>query len=264
MKSVLEFQKAKKEQRPISVVTAYDAWTGRAAARSNVDCILVGDSVAMVLHGYDTTVPATVDLLALHVAAVSRAAKDKFIVGDLPFLSFRKGLEPAMNAVEKLMQAGAHAVKIEGVRGHEDLIEHIVASGVPVMAHLGLTPQFVHAFGGMRVQARDAEAQKMLLEQAKIVEKLGCFAIVLECVPEGIARQVTGAVSIPTIGIGAGVGCDGQVLVMHDLLGLNPDFSPKFVRKYLDGFNLVEAALNRFDRDVKERTFPSSEETYSS
>ncbi len=188
MKTHLEYQDAKNSGRPISLVTCYDSWTAKIILSSQVDSILVGDSAAMTMHGMTSTLPISTAVMAVHVAAVSRViGNQKLIIGDLPFLSYRKGLVSGMRAVEKLMKAGAHAVKLEGVSGNEKLVEHIVESGVPVMGHLGLTPQSVNLFGGMRVQAREKSAQQKLMDDAKKLQDLGCFSVVLECVPEGIA-----------------------------------------------------------------------------
>jgi 3-methyl-2-oxobutanoate hydroxymethyltransferase len=263
MQNVADFARFKAEGRKISMVTAYDAWSARLVAHSNVDAILVGDSAAMVVHGFGTTLMATVDLMVLHTSAVSRSAEDKFVIADLPFLSFRKGIEPAMTAVGALVASGAQAVKLEGVDGHEDVVEHIVGSGIPVMGHIGLTPQSVHRFGGYRVQGRSEADAAGLLRQAHALERLGCFAIVLECVPADLARTITGELRIPTIGIGAGVGTDGQVLVLQDLCGVDNGHAPRFVRRYLDGERVLTDALNRFDADVKCTRFPGPEESYT-
>ena len=263
MTSVQDFARFKAAGRRISMIAAYDAWSAAVIARSQVDAILVGDSAAMVLHGHPTTLPATVDMMALHTAAVARLANGKFVVADLPFLSFRKGLVVAMNAVETLMRAGAHAVKLEGVDGNEEVVRHVVGSGVPVMGHIGLTPQSVHQLGGFRVQGRsDADADK-LLRHAHVLQELGCFAVVLECIPSAVAGRITSELRIPTIGIGAGPCTDGQVLVLHDLLGLDTGHTPKFVRRYVDGERVVTDALNRYDADVKAGRFPTAEESYS-
>jgi 3-methyl-2-oxobutanoate hydroxymethyltransferase len=260
--NVLDFHQMKNEGRKISVVTCYDYSSARAVAESNIDCILVGDSLAMVMHGHPTTLSATTAMMALHTAAVARGAPAKFIVADLPFLSYRKGLKDAMDAVHELMSAGAHAVKLEGVRGHADIVRHIVESGVPVMGHLGLTPQSINLLGGMKVQARTDAAVELLAVQARELEEAGCFSLVLECVPSEAARKVTDLLKIPTIGIGAGPNVDGQVLVYQDVLGLNPGFKPKFLRVYANTFGVVQAALNAYDRDVKDGHFPSASESY--
>jgi 3-methyl-2-oxobutanoate hydroxymethyltransferase len=262
VKSILDFQKKKDAGEKISMITCYDYTSARIVNSSSVDCILVGDSVAMTMHGHSDTLPANVELMALHVAAVRKGAPEKFIVGDMPFLAHRGSVDATMNAVCKVMQAGAQAVKIEGIKGTEAILTHIVESGVPVMGHLGLTPQSLHAFGGFKVQATDERAAEWLLEQAKQVQKAGCFALVLECVPSEVARFVTENISIPTIGIGAGSATSGQVLVFQDLLGLNTEFKPRFVRKFIDGAELFREAINRFDHEVKSREFPLEKESY--
>jgi len=261
--NVHDFQKMKDEGRRISMITCYDYSSARAVVDSNIDCILVGDSLAMTMHGYPTTLSATTAMMALHTAAVAKGAPGKFIIGDLPFLSYRKGLKEAMDAVHELMRAGANAVKLEGVRGHADIVRHIVDSGVPVMGHLGLTPQSVHGLGGMRVQARTNAALKVLTSEARELEDAGCFALVLECVPTQGARRVTDLLRIPTIGIGAGTHVSGQVLVYQDVLGLNPGFKPKFLRVYANTFEVITSALNTYDGDVKSGAFPSESESYS-
>lgn len=263
MTSVREFAAFKAEKRRISIVTAYDAWSAQIVARSHVDAILVGDSAAMVVHGHPSTLAATVELMALHTRAVSRSSGGKFVISDLPFLSNRKGIAEAMNAVGALITSGAHAVKLEGVDGHEDVVRQIVGSGVPVMGHIGLTPQSVNQLGGFRVQGKgDADATN-LVRQAHVLEDLGCFAIVLECVPAQLAAQITSELTLPTIGIGAGAATDGQVLVLQDLWGVTEGHRPRFVRRYLDGSRVLTDALDRYDDDVKEIRFPTSEESYS-
>lgn len=244
------------------MITCYDHYTAKIVAASSIDCILVGDSAAMVMHGHQTTVPATADMMAIHVAAVAKGAPQKFLIGDMPFLSVRRDRKYAMKCVEKLMQAGANAVKIEGVAGHERIISHIVGSGVPVMGHLGLTPQSVNQLGGFKVQGVGEKAEKAVIEDAKKLEGLGVFAIVLECVPSALAEKVTKAVAVPTIGIGAGAGTDGQVLVLQDMLGLIEGFRPKFLRTYLDGFAMFRDAVDRYHAEVVEGSFPGEKESY--
>ncbi len=260
--NVHDFQKMKDDGRKISMITCYDYSSARAVAESNIDCILVGDSLAMTMHGYPNTLSATTAMMALHTAAVAKGAPAKFIIADLPFLSYRKGLKDAMDAVHELMSAGAHAVKLEGVRGHAEIVRHIVDSGVPVMGHLGLTPQSLHGLGGMKVQARTNAAVKVLTAEARELEDAGCFALVLECVPTQGARRVTDLLKIPTIGIGAGTHVSGQVLVYQDMLGLNPGFKPKFLRVYANTFEVIQTALNAYDSDVKSGAFPSASESY--
>ncbi|MGH8243561.1 MAG: 3-methyl-2-oxobutanoate hydroxymethyltransferase, partial [Steroidobacteraceae bacterium] len=261
MKSVLDFAAAKAAGRKISMVTCYDASLARVLEASQVDCLLVGDSAAMVMHGQPDTLAATVDLMAMHTAAVRRGAPTRFLIADLPFLSFRKGVPAALDAVAAMMRAGAQAVKLEGVAGHEDVVAAITGSGVPVMGHLGLTPQSVNALAGYRVQGRTEDSAMRIIEEAKQLEALGCFSLVLECVPSALAARITGALAIPTIGIGAGIECDGQVLVLQDLLGLSNGHRPKFLRTYLDGFGQVRDAVDRFDRDVKQGAFPTAAES---
>lgn len=263
MLNVLDFAARKREHNRLSMVTCYDYAFARLLNATPVDCLLVGDSVAMVVHGFPSTVHADIDMMALHTRAVARGAPDKFIVGDVPFLAARKGLEPAMDAVAKLMQSGAQAVKIEGAAGQVDLMAHIVESGVPVMGHLGLTPQSVNAFGGHKVQGRDAAAAARIVSDAERLEKAGCFALVLECVPAPLAREISRRVGIPTIGIGAGADTDGQVLVLHDMLGLQPDFKPRFVRRYACGSELVTGAVSRFHSDIRDGSFPNCKEAYA-
>lgn len=261
--NVLDFPERKRRHQRIVMVTCYDATSAGILAETSVDMLLVGDSAAMVMHGHDTTLPIGVDEIAWHVRAVRAGAPDGFIVADLPFLTTRKGLENAMDAVEALMKAGANAVKIEGIAGHEALIRHIVESGVPVMGHLGLTPQSVHQLGGFRVQGRDAQARERLLAEAKTCEAAGCFSLVLECVPDDLATRISRSLAIPTIGIGAGEGTDGQVLVMQDLLGLGTGPAPKFVRRYLDGRRLFRDAFERFADDVRRGEYPGEAERYA-
>ena len=261
MKSAVEF-KARKGKAPISMVSAYTHWEARFLAASPVDCVLVGDSVATVLDGEPTTVAATPEIMARHTAAVARGlGGNKFLVADFPLFAARKGIGPALDCAALLLRAGAHAVKIEGVDGHENVLHHLVQSGVPVIAHLGLTPQSVHAIG-YKVQGKTPAAADSLIRQAQSAEIAGCCGLVLECIPVGLAAEITAAVSIPTIGIGAGAGCDGQVLVFHDMLGLNPGFSAKFVRTFADGNKTVTDGLKAFHDAVTDRSFPSDRESY--
>lgn len=260
--NVLDFQALKARNEKIVMITCYDYTSARIVQDSDVDVILVGDSAAMVMHGYGTTIPADIEMMCRHIESVARGTKNKFIVGDMPFLSFRQSLTDNMRAVASVMKAGAHAVKLEGIEGNVETIRHIVKSGVPVMGHLGLTPQSVNQLGGFRVQGRGDQAAEVLREEAKACEQAGCFALVLECVPDDLAAEITASLTIPTIGIGAGSGTDGQVLVMQDLLGLSSDFKPKFVRKYLDGRQLWQDAFNAYASDVKSGQFPAADESY--
>ncbi|HLH42349.1 MAG TPA: 3-methyl-2-oxobutanoate hydroxymethyltransferase [Bryobacteraceae bacterium] len=258
-----DFLRAKTERRKLSLLTCYDYTFARLLSRTAIDGILVGDSAAMVMQGYANTISATLDLIRLHTEAVARGAPEKFIIADMPFLSYRKGIAAALDAAQVLLAAGAHAVKVEGVEGHEDAIQRLVQSGIPVMGHLGLQPQSVRAYGGFRVQGRTQESADDICRRARSLEQLGAFSIVLECIPANLAREITCALGIPTIGIGAGVGCDGQILVLQDLLGLDPSFRPKFARPFLDGATRVVDAVARFDQAVKAGTFPAAEESYA-
>lgn len=261
--NILELVQWKRTGRKLTMLTCYDAWSARLLSEASVDMVLVGDSAAMVMHGHEDTIPATVDMMSAHVTAVRRGAPRHFLIGDLPFMAWRRDLASAVDAVTSLMQAGANAVKLEGYDAHtQAVVERVVGSGVPVMGHIGLTPQSVHALGGFRVQGRGENAAQKLLEQARGLEAAGCFAVVLECVPESVSAEITAAVKVPTIGIGAGVHCDGQVLVLHDLLGLTAGRRAKFVRTYMDGAGEVRAAVDRFLADVAAGRFPSQTESY--
>jgi len=259
VKTVADFARAQRAA-PLVVVTAYDAQLARLAAAADVDALLVGDSVAMVVHGYASTVHATTAMMVTHVAAVRRGAPDILIVADLPFLAVRRGLVAATDAAGDLLRAGANAVKIEGVAGHEDVIAHLIGSGIPVMGHLGVTPQAVHQ-QGYRVRGRTRPEAARLRADAKTLQRLGAFALVLECVPAALAATLTRGLAIPTVGIGAGPHTSGQVIVLNDLLGLDPSFRPRFARSYLDGAGLVTAAVAAFARDVRAGGFPSARET---
>jgi 3-methyl-2-oxobutanoate hydroxymethyltransferase len=256
------FAAAKAAGARIVMVTAYDTWSARLLADSPIDCILVGDSAMMVVHGEKDTLGATPELMAMHTRAVSRGAPGKFIVADMPFLAARKGETHALDCAAMLLRSGAHAVKIEGAQGHTHVVRHLVESGIPVMGHLGLTPQWVRGFGGFKVQAKDAAGAGQLREDASALEQAGVFALVLECIPQALAREVTSALRIPTIGIGAGAGCDGQVLVLHDMLGLNPGFKPRFARSFADGAALVRGGAARFAEAVRGGEFPSEGEGF--
>jgi len=260
VKSILDFARAKREERPIVILSAYDAQMARLIEASEADAILVGDSAAMVVHGFPSTLHATVEMMAVHTAAVRRGAPTIMVIADMPFLSVRLGRDEAVRAAGALMQAGATAVKIEGVTGHEDIITHLIGSGIPVMGHLGLTPQSVHQLGGNRLQGRTPAEAARLKADALGLEQLGAFSLVLECVPEALAAEISGALATPTIGIGAGPATDGQVLVLADLLGLDAAFRPRFVRRYLEGHETVLGAINAFARDVRAARFPAREE----
>jgi len=260
--NVLDFGARKREGKLLTLTTCYDFWSARILDSSDIDALLVGDSLAMVMHGHESTITATTELMALHTRAVARGAPTKFLITDMAFPSFRRGISEAMANVDVLMKAGTNAVKVEGIRGHEDVVEHIVGSGIPVMGHVGLTPQSVHALGGFKVQGTTEEAAEQLVDDAKRLEQAGCFAIVLECIPAGVASRITAELGVPTIGIGAGRGVDGQVLVLHDLTGLQRDVSPRFVRRFADGYAMISSAVSAFQAEVEAGTFPADEETY--
>ncbi len=264
MITVPEFKIRKDSGQKITLMTCYDSSFAKLLADSQIDVLLVGDSSAMVMQGRDSTIHASPDTIAFFVDSVARGtAGEKFIVADMPFLSTRKSLHYGMECAERFLKAGAHAIKIEGIRGNEKLVTHLVESGIPVMGHLGLTPQFVHAFGGMKLQAKTPEEQDKLLNDAKRFQECGAFSLVLEVVPTSIATKITSLLQIPTIGIGAGPGVDGQVLVLQDLLGFNPSFTPKFLRTYLNGNELFKQAFQRFHDDVVHGNYPNEKESYS-
>lgn len=255
-------QKVSSGQPPIAMITAYDAPGARIADAAGVDVILVGDSLAMVVLGYDDTLSVTVEDMAYHSAAVARTKPRALIVTDMPWMSYHTGPVDAVTNGAKLIRSGAEAVKLEGGRSRLEVVKALVDSEIPVMGHLGLTPQSVHAFGGYSVQAKTKEAAKRLLDDAVELQNAGVFSIVLEAVPQVVAQVATKVLSIPTIGIGAGLDCDGQVLVFHDALGLSFGHKPKFVRRYANLAEESVKAIERYVHDVKMRQFPSAEETY--
>jgi 3-methyl-2-oxobutanoate hydroxymethyltransferase len=244
------------------MVTAYDAPTARIADEAGVDLILVGDSVAMVVLGYEDTLQVTTADMAHHVAAVARAKPAALVVGDLPWMSYHVSVEETVRNAAALVRAGATAVKLEGGRKRLPMVRAILDAEIPVMGHLGLTPQSIHAIGGFRVQGRAPDAAQALLEDAQALAEAGCFALVLECVPDEVARLVTEAVPVPTIGIGAGPWCDGQVLVFHDVLGLQDELRPKFVRRYAELKGDAVAALSAYAADVRGGRFPAEGESF--
>jgi len=253
----------KRKGEPITVVTAYDHPTARLADEAGIEILLVGDSLGTVVLGYDSTLPVTMEDILHHTKAVTRARPSALVVADLPFMSYQVSDEQAvLNAGRLIKEGGADAVKLEGGERVAGAAARMVAAGIPVMGHLGLTPQSVLAFGGYRVQARGEADQERLLREAKALENAGCFALVLEGIPARLGTQVTRELGIPTIGIGAGVGCDGQVLVSHDLLGFFLGHQPKFVRRYAELAQVVRDAFARYAADVKARRFPADEESY--
>ncbi|MBX3728126.1 MAG: 3-methyl-2-oxobutanoate hydroxymethyltransferase [Candidatus Sumerlaeia bacterium] len=242
--------------RPIVMVTAYDACFGALADEAGVDLILVGDSAGMVVHGYDTTLPVTVEMIEMHVAAVARGARRALIVADMPFMSYQVTPEEAVRNAGRFLKAGAQAVKIEGHGPRiRETVRALSSIGIPVIGHIGLVPQSVHALSGYRIQGKTDEEAERLMTMARLQQEAGLSAIVLECIPHDLARRITAEVAIPTIGIGAGPHCDGQVLVMHDLLGLT-EHPPSFARKYLDLRAGTLRAFRKYARDVRERSFP--------
>ncbi len=252
--SVLDLAAAKRQQRPLAMVTAYDWPTGRLVDEAGVDCVLVGDSVAMVVAGRDSTIPATLEQMIYHGEIVARAVARALVVVDLPFPLQHLGVRKAVASCARILkETGCQAVKLEGTAGQADVIAGIVAAGIPVMGHVGLRPQAVHQLGGYRMQ-RDLDH---LLADAKAAAEARAFAVVLECVPPEVAATITAAIDIPTIGIGAGPQCDGQVLVLHDLIGLSLGHVPKFVRAYADVKTTLADAVARWRADVATRTFPA-------
>lgn len=247
----------------VTMLTAYDYLTGKIVDEAGVDCILVGDSLAMVVLGYDTTLPVTVDEMLHHTKAVRRGVKRALLVGDMPFGSYQGSVSEAVsNAVRFLKEAGADAVKIEGGAHVVECARRMVEVGIPVMGHLGMTPQSVRQFGGFKVQGKDERQRRKILDDAAALEEAGAFSLVLEGIPVGLAEEVTASVTIPTIGIGAGRGCDGQVLVIHDLLGMVEDFKPRFVKRYANLAEQARDAVRAYCREVQDGVYPGDEHTY--
>ena len=256
-------RKMKFDKEKITMLTAYDYTTAKMVDAGGVDSILIGDSAANVMAGLETTLPITLDQLIYHTQCVVRGVERALIVADLPFGSYQSNSEKALeSAVRMMKEGGAHAVKIEGGIEIQKSIKKIVNAGIPVMGHLGLTPQSIYQFGTYKVRAKEeAEAEK-LLSDAKLLEELGCFAVVLEKIPADLAKKVTESISIPTIGIGAGPDCDGQVLVYQDMVGMNQGFTPKFLRRYLDLYTEITGAVSQYVKDVKTADFPNKNESY--
>lgn len=259
---MLDFYKKKQMKEKVCMITCYDYTSARILAKTNVDCLLVGDSAAMMMHGCKDTLSATIEMMQHHTVAVHRGAGDKFIVADLPFMSYRKSFGQNVSAAQKLIQAGAHAVKIENVSGNENFITHLSQSGVPVMGHLGLTPQFIHTLGGYHAQGKSMESANRIKADALRLQDAGCFSLVLECVPMNLAKEITESLSISTIGIGSGPFTDGQVLVFQDVLGLNMDFKPRFVQTFLNGYEQFKNGIETFIHAVQLGRFPTDEHCY--
>ena len=258
--TVRTLQQKKRRGEPITMMTAYDYPTARWVDEAGIDVILVGDSLGMVVLGYPNTLPVTMEAMLHHAKAVARGAKRALLVGDMPFMSYQVSVEAALrNAGRFLQEAGMDAVKIEGGRERVDTVRALVEAGIPVMGHIGLTPQKVMQFGGFRLQGRTAEAARRLVEDALALQEAGCFALVLEMVPAQVAGYITQRLDIPTIGIGAGPDCDGQVLVFHDLVGMFEEFTPKFVKRYANIGAEIRKALQAYKEDVEAHRFPASE-----
>lgn len=261
--TLLDFRNKKENAQKISMVTCYDYTSACILAETAIDCLLVGDTAAMIMHGFSSTLPATVDMMCHHIAAVNRGANHKFIVGDMPFLSYRQSHGKNMTAVAALMQAGAHAIKLEGCAGNLKLIHHLTESGIPVMGHIGLTPQSIHQLGGYKIQGKTEESASRLQQEAFALQEAGCFALVLECVPTLIAKKITQHLTIATIGIGAGPYTDGQVLVLQDLLGLTMNQTkPKFVKEFMNGRELFKNSIESYIQSVQQQEFPQHEHSY--
>ena len=258
---VLEQMKNKGEK--ISMLTAYDYSFAKIIDEAGIDIILVGDSASNVMAGHETTLPITLDQMVYHASSVIRAVKRALVVVDLPFGTYQSDSQEALKSAIRIMkESGAHAVKLEGGHLAKESIERIIQAGIPVMGHLGLTPQSIYKFGTYTVRAEEEEEAKTLISDSEMLEKIGCFSIVLEKIPNELAKKVTSSLKLPIIGIGAGSHVDGQVLVSHDMLGMNKDFSPRFLRRYLDLDSLVGNAVKKYSKDIKEGNFPNKEEQY--
>lgn len=261
--TIPDISRKKAEGRKISVLTAYDFPMAQIVDQAGIDIVLVGDSLGMVVQGVESTLPVTMDEMVYHTRMVSRAVRSALVVGDMPFLSYQTSVDEAVrNAGRFLKDAGAEAVKLEGGTAVAGATRAIVAAGIPVMGHVGLTPQHVHALGGYKVQGKDTAAREKVLADARAVQEAGAFSVVLEAVPSGLAGEITAMLSIPTIGIGAGPQCDGQVLVLHDLLGLFDRFTPKFVKRYASLKADALRAVQEYKKEVENGTFPSEEQSF--
>ncbi len=253
----------KKEDEKISMLTAYDYTMARIVDQAGIDVILVGDSASNVMAGHETTVPMTLDHMIYHATCVVRGVERSLIIADLPFMSYQVTPKEALISAGRMMkEAGVHGVKLEGGRPIIETVKKIVDAGIPVMGHLGLTPQSIYKFGTYKVRAKEEREAEDLLEDAKRLEEAGCFSIVLEKIPATLAQKVTSQLSIPTIGIGAGAACDGQVLVLHDMLGLNKEFKPRFLRRYADLHTSITDSVSQFITDIKKGDFPNEDEQY--
>lgn len=262
-KTIQSFKTAKAEGRRITMLTAYDYTTASLLDEAGVDCLLVGDSLGMVMLGYENTLRVTMDEMIHHTKAVARAAKHALLIGDMPFLSYHASTEAAvLNAGRFIQEGGAQAVKLEGGPDVIDKVRAIIKAQIPVLGHLGLTPQSVNIFGGFKRQGQNIEAARQMLDDALLLQDAGVFGLILECVPEGLAKVITGKLNIPTIGIGAGVHCDGQVLVIQDLLGMFRRMRPKFVKAYMEGGDATVSAVKRYLQEVQSGEFPAAEHSF--
>src|SRR5688572_791505 len=256
-------QKMKSSGQKISMLTAYDYSFASLIDAAGIDVLLVGDSASNVMAGHETTLPITLDQMIYHAASVIRGAKHSLVVVDMPFGSYQSNSDIALaSAIRIMKETGGHAIKLEGGEEVLDSVKRIIGAGIPVMAHLGLTPQSIYKFGTYNVRAKEEAEANKLRADAKLLEEAGCFAVVLEKIPAVLAKEVSQSLQIPTIGIGAGKFCDGQVLVMHDMLGLNTEFRPRFLRQYLNLHEQATAAVKQYIKDVKEKQFPSDAESY--
>ncbi len=261
--TVHTLQAMKREGEKIAMLTAYDYSMAQILDAAGIDVLLVGDSASNVMAGHETTLPITLEQMIYHASSVVRGTQKALVIVDLPFGSYQGNSKEALNSTIRIMkESGAHGVKLEGGAVVRESIERILSAGVPVMGHLGLTPQSIYKFGTYTVRAREEQEANRLLEDAALLEEIGCFAIVLEKIPADLARKVTESVNIPTIGIGAGQHCDGQVLVMHDMLGITHEFNPRFLRRYLNLYEEIKEATERYIEDIKSGSFPSPEEQY--
>lgn len=262
--TVLTFKKAKEDKNKISMLTAYDYTTAKLVDQAGINSILVGDSLGMTMLGYEDTLSVTMEDMIHHTKAVARGAKNALVIGDMPFMSYNTGIRDAIINAGRLMSEGrANAVKLEGGVEMKEVIKAIVDANIPVCAHIGLTPQSINSLGGFKVQGKNLESAKKLIADAKAVQEAGAFAVVLECVPEKLATRITQMLDIPTIGIGAGAGCDGQVLVYQDMLGMYSDFKPKFVKHFGTIGEEMDKAFKLYDQEVKNSNFPSQEHNFS-
>jgi 3-methyl-2-oxobutanoate hydroxymethyltransferase len=263
--TIQTLRRMKQAGERISMLTAYDATFARLFDGADIDVLLVGDSLGMTVQGHDSTLPVTMDQLVYHCQCVSRVVERAHVVGDMPFGSYQASADEAVkNAMRLIAEGGVGSVKLEGGADYAEVIRRIVRAGVPVMGHIGLTPQSVHKLGGYVVQGRSEEKAARILEDAKALEAAGCYCLVLEAIPAALAAEITAALTIPVIGIGAGVACDGQVLVCYDMLGMNPDFQPKFVKRFADLFTVIREATQSFKREVREGAFPGPQHSFTS